>query len=170
MVLLLLAFPVLALGQVASVPVSLTSSSGGGVSTSATFRLAGSIGVDTGGFARGSDFIIGVGFWFATQQELSVALDGEGEFDIPDTYQLDQNYPNPFNPSTVIRFGLPEPGPVRVVVYNLLGREVAVLTDGQMRAGWHSVTWDAIDAASGLYLYRLEAPDYGETKRMILVK
>lgn len=85
-------------------------------------------------------------------------------------YALKQNYPNPFNPSTNIRFALPEQRDVTLVVYNLLGQRVATLVNETRPAGWHEVTFDASRLASGVFIYRLEAEGYVETRSMILVK
>ncbi len=91
-------------------------------------------------------------------------------FGPPDTYQLEANYPNPFNPQTAIRFALPEAGPVRLVVLDVLGREVAVLADGVQAAGAHTVYFDAQRLPSGVYLYRLDAPGFRQTRQMLLLK
>jgi hypothetical protein len=84
--------------------------------------------------------------------------------------ELEQNYPNPFNPSTQIRFTLDAGRQTRLAIYDVLGREVAVLIDGQLAAGSHSVTFDASNLTSGVYLYKLEAGGMSQTKRMTLVK
>jgi hypothetical protein len=88
--------------------------------------------------------------------------------------ELEQNYPNPFNPSTQIRFTVGTQDlaslPVRLAVYDVLGREIAVLVDGPMSAGAHSVNFDASNLTSGVYLYKLEAGGMTQTKRMTLVK
>ena len=89
---------------------------------------------------------------------------------IPDTFVLEANYPNPFNPKTTIRFGLPEAAPVRLVVYDMLGRLVRVLLSGTHTAGTHEVVFDASDLSSGTYLYRLETPHGSFTQTMQLVK
>jgi len=93
--------------------------------------------------------------------------DGRGTMD---DFRLEQNYPNPFNPSTVVGFRLSVAGNARLTVYDVLGREVAVLVDGPMAAGAHSVTFDASNLTSGVYLYKLEAGGMVQTKRMTLVK
>lgn len=80
------------------------------------------------------------------------------------------NYPNPFNPSTVIRYRMSDPGSVRLAVYDLLGRQVAVLTDGNVPAGTHHVTFDATSLASGVYLYRLETDGLVFTRALLLLK
>jgi len=89
---------------------------------------------------------------------------------IPEVYSLGQNYPNPFNPLTTISFGLPEAAHVRIAVYDLLGRQVALLVNGYREAGMHEVSFDAADLSSGLYVYRIEAGDFTAVKKMILMK
>lgn len=89
---------------------------------------------------------------------------------LPESYALSQNYPNPFNPSTEIAFALPEAVDVRLVVYDVLGREVVRLVDGPMGAGLHSVRFEAADLPSGTYLYRIEAGTFTETRHMALIK
>ncbi|MCH7638433.1 MAG: T9SS type A sorting domain-containing protein [Bacteroidetes bacterium] len=89
---------------------------------------------------------------------------------VPDQYALEGNYPNPFNPSTTIRFGLPESAQVRLVVYDVLGRQVRVLLDGTREAGAHEVVFDTSDLPSGTYLYRLETPQGSFVRTMLLAK
>jgi hypothetical protein len=90
--------------------------------------------------------------------------------DLPATFSLGQNYPNPFNPTTVIRYSLPAQSSVSLVVYNLLGEQVATLAGGVQTAGAHQVTMDGRGLASGVYFYRLTAGSSVETKRMLLIK
>jgi len=89
---------------------------------------------------------------------------------IPESYVLKGNVPNPFNATTTITYGLPEAGQVSLKVYNLMGQEVATLVDGKQEAGYSSVTWNAGDKPSGIYFYRIQAGDFTESVRMILVK
>jgi len=89
---------------------------------------------------------------------------------VPTVYSLSQNYPNPFNPETKIQFGLPKAGQVKLVVYDLIGAEVATLVDENMQAGYHNVTFNGINLASGVYFYRLNAGDFVNVKKMVLVK
>jgi hypothetical protein len=90
--------------------------------------------------------------------------------DLPVGVELSQNYPNPFNPATQIRFAVPVSGEVRLAVYDLLGREVAVLVNGGMSAGSHIVNFDAASLGSGVYVYRLDAAGQTLTRKMTLVK
>ena len=90
--------------------------------------------------------------------------------DVPKKLELSQNYPNPFNPSTVISYSVPEQAHVRLTVYDMLGREIAVLVNELKGPGSYDVTWDATDFSSGMYLYRIEAGTKSMTRRMTLVK
>ncbi len=89
---------------------------------------------------------------------------------IPATFQLSPNYPNPFNPATTIRFGLPVASAVTVTIYNVLGQRMATLAEGRFQAGWHAVQWNAQDAGSGVYFYRIEAGAFREARTMLLLK
>jgi uncharacterized protein (DUF1501 family) len=93
-----------------------------------------------------------------------------GKSTIPKEYALGQNYPNPFNPDTTIGFNLPRTSTVLLEVYDLLGRSVATLVDGEMPAGSHSVQFHARGLASGTYIYRLRADEYVETRKLMLLR
>ncbi len=89
---------------------------------------------------------------------------------IPGTFALEQNYPNPFNPGTVVSCQWTVDSKVRLVVFDLLGREAAVLANGRYPAGRYSFTFDGSGLASGVYFYRLEAGGHAQTKQMMLLK
>jgi hypothetical protein len=89
---------------------------------------------------------------------------------VPEIYNLSQNYPNPFNPSTTIKYELPKSSEVRLSVYDILGREVSVLVNERRDARVHEVKFDASDLSSGVYFYRLQAGDFTQTKRLLLLK
>jgi hypothetical protein len=89
---------------------------------------------------------------------------------VPQSTSLLQNYPNPFNPGTVIEFQLHRAGEVSLRVYDVLGREVAVMANGTLNAGTYRVPFDARQLASGIYYYRLVAGSFTDSKRMLLVK
>ncbi len=97
------------------------------------------------------------------------AVEEQGS-EIPTVFMLGQNYPNPFNPVTTISFAVPRPSRVRLKVYNTSGAEVATLVDRNVAAGTYKVNWDASRLASGFYLYRLEAEDFAQTKKLLLMK
>jgi hypothetical protein len=89
---------------------------------------------------------------------------------VPTNYVLHQNYPNPFNPSTKIGFGIQVSGFTSLKVYDVLGREVATLVDGVQNAGFKTVQFDGSGLASGVYLYRIQAGSFFDTRKMILLK
>jgi len=93
----------------------------------------------------------------------------------PLSYNLGQNYPNPFNPSTNIYFEIPNAEPVKIVVYNVLGQKMRTLIDASFNAGRHIVNWNGLTDAgervpSGIYLYRIKAGEYIDSRKMMLVK
>jgi hypothetical protein len=95
---------------------------------------------------------------------------GSNENGVPSGFSLHQNYPNPFNPSTTIEYALPKGGLVRIVVADVLGREVKEIVNTVQAAGYHSVVFDAANLPSGVYFYRIEAGEFTDTKKMLLVK
>jgi hypothetical protein len=98
------------------------------------------------------------------------AVSNEAEATLPGSFALHQNYPNPFNPSTHISFDLVTASDVRLAVYDVLGREVRVLADGRHTAGRHTVSFEAGNLPSGVYLYRLEAGGKAQTRSLLLSK
>jgi hypothetical protein len=102
--------------------------------------------------------------------ELSLAGQAPQLLEVPDEFALHGNYPNPFNPTTTIAFDLPEAVNVNLTVFDVLGRKVVTLVNGESRAGRHKVSFDATFLASGFYLYRLQAGDFTEVHKMILAK
>jgi hypothetical protein len=89
---------------------------------------------------------------------------------LPTGYRLEQNSPNPFNPVTAIQFAVPHESQVRLKVYNLAGQEVAALVDQPLAPGAYRINWDASRLVSGVYIYRLEAEGFVQTKRLLLMK
>ena len=90
--------------------------------------------------------------------------------DLPKDFSLFQNYPNPFNPNTVISYSLPSASNVKIVVYNTLGQTIKILDNGFKQAGNYSVNFTASDLPSGIYFYKLEAGQFSQIKKMILLK
>ena len=133
-----------------------------------------SFDADSFGFVKSALFAPGdvsVASW-TTEAEFQAAL-GASDLTVeaPSNYVLEGGYPNPFNPHTTIRFGLPESAQVRLVVFDVLGREVAVLVDGRVEAGRHTAVFDGSGLPSGTYLVRLTT-DAGvvRTQRLTLMK
>ena len=89
---------------------------------------------------------------------------------LPDAFSLDRAYPNPFNPVTTLRFALPIETQVSIQIYNLQGREVISLINGNMEAGYHSVVWNADSHSSGVYFVKMVTGDYINTQKLMLVK
>ncbi|MCI0405929.1 MAG: T9SS type A sorting domain-containing protein [candidate division Zixibacteria bacterium] len=94
---------------------------------------------------------------------------------VPTTFELGQNYPNPFNPTTTIEYALPQPSRVELKIYNILGQVVRALIDEEKPVGYHQVVWDGKDQlgrplSSGVYIYKIVAGDFVETKKMHLLK
>ncbi|MBN8569672.1 MAG: T9SS type A sorting domain-containing protein [Ignavibacteria bacterium] len=89
---------------------------------------------------------------------------------IPEKFELSQNYPNPFNPTTKINFAVPKQSFVSIKVFDVTGREVANLVNDMKAPGYHTVDFNASSFASGVYFYRIEAADFKDTKRMMLIK
>ena len=89
---------------------------------------------------------------------------------IPDRYALHQAYPNPFNPTTTLSFAIPMETDVSLSIYNLQGREVVSLINGNMKAGYHSVVWNADSHSSGVYFVKMMADEYISTQKLMLIK
>ena len=94
---------------------------------------------------------------------------------VPEEFALHQNYPNPFNPITTIQYDIPFDGNVKLVIYDMMGREVRTLVNNNTNAGFQSVTWDATNnfgnnVGAGVYIYQIKADDFIQSKKMILLK
>jgi hypothetical protein len=145
--------------------------------------------VDVTGLAGGSALLVASGFLNpATNQNgpafgvLIVLADGtsflapvstsieEGTSSLPSRFELKGNYPNPFNPTTNISYSVPTNSEVRLAVYDMLGRQVATLVNGLQAPGTYTVSFDATNLSSGMYLYRLQAGSFTQTQKMMLVK
>jgi hypothetical protein len=89
---------------------------------------------------------------------------------LPETFVLMQNYPNPFNPVTTIKYGIPHKSRVKIEVFNMLGKRVAILRDEIHQPGYYEVKFNSPGLSSGIYLYKLTAPGFVATRKMLQVK
>lgn len=89
---------------------------------------------------------------------------------LPSEYALLQNYPNPFNPITTIKYSIPEQTFIKIKVFNMLGQEIATLVNQELQSGNYEVTFSAVNYTSGVYFYRIEAGNFVQTRKMILMK
>jgi hypothetical protein len=126
------------------------------------FRLVSDAGVTADGWYV-DDIVI-------TAYCSSPLLGNSQNANIPDRFSLEQNYPNPFNPLTQINYSIAKNTFVKINVFDILGREVAVLVNKQQQPGKYSVDFDGSNLASGLYIYKIEAGAFADVKRMMLVK
>ena len=108
------------------------------------------------------------GVWWDIDQVLSIFETGQGE--IPTQFSMEQNYPNPFNPETVISFDIKEPGNVKIVIHDLLGREITTLVNERLNSGTYNVVFDATRLPSSTYFYTLETANFTNTKKMMLIR
>ena len=107
---------------------------------------------------------------FSNIATIKVITSIEKETDLPKQYALYQNFPNPFNPYTKIRYSIPEPGRVKISVYNIIGEEIVTLVNREKEVGYYEVEFDGSNLPSGVYLYKLQSNNYTEFKKMILMK
>lgn len=89
---------------------------------------------------------------------------------LPETFSLLQNYPNPFNPRTTIEFSLAKSGYTSLIVYDILGKPVATLVNGELQAGYHTINFNASNLSAGVYFYSLNSGDFSSAKKLILLK
>lgn len=150
---------------VASYDVDVTSLQGGSALLLASGFL--SPAANNSGEAFGVLVVLADGTAFLAPTSTSIDENLGG---VPNEFELKGNYPNPFNPTTNIQYSVPSNADVRLAVYDMLGREVAVLVNGIRAAGNYSVNFDATNLSSGTYLYRLQSGNFVQTQKMMLVK
>ena len=132
-------------------------------------RIAGTLGQNLIGVSSNANNASNAGFWYQTADIITSVEQVENDL-LPTEFRLEQNYPNPFNPSTTIQFSVPKTSHVTIKIYNILGREVAALIDEEYQPGQYKVVFEAGQLASGLYVYRIQAGDFLETKKLMLLK
>ena len=157
--------PLTAAGQY-QIPQSVVGSgAGGGSGTS--YQLLGTVGQAVIGVTAGPSNTNEIGFWY---QPGWILTGVPGSELLPPVFSLGQNCPNPFNPVTTITFAVPEPAQVTLKLYDVAGREVRTLTDGECDAGYHRVVLDGDGLASGVYFCRMVSGVFEESKKLILLK
>ena len=130
---------------------------------------------DTEYFYRVAAF---VGYWSDYSNVVSVILEFVGTDNgdaIPETYAVHQNYPNPFNPVTTLRYSLPEDGLVNITIYDMMGRQISKLLNSFQNAGYKTIQWIGTNnvgepVSAGVYLYTIQAGEFKQTKKMVLLK
>ena len=94
---------------------------------------------------------------------------------VPTVFALEQNYPNPFNPSTQIRYAIPDQSMVTISIYDMMGRKIRTLIQGNISAGYHTTVWNAtndkgLPVGAGMYIYTIRTGTYHQMKKMVLLK
>ena len=102
----------------------------------------------------------------------TLSIDGA---DIPEVFALHQNYPNPFNPITQIKYDLPENALISITIYDIMGRSIRSLVKSRQTAGYRSIQWNATNnlgepVSAGMYLYTIQAGDFRQVRKMVLLK
>jgi len=121
-----------------------------------------------GNLFAGATANLGIGIYKRPISELIGIINISAE--VPERFSLSQNYPNPFNPVTIIEFSLPKSAFVKLVVYDISGRELETLASQNMTAGTYKADWDASRYSSGVYFYTIASGSYHQTKKMIVIK
>jgi hypothetical protein len=99
----------------------------------------------------------------------SVSVDERLE-NMPNKYELYDAYPNPFNPTTTIKYSLPTDDFVKITIFNSMGKKIKILINQKQNAGYHTISWDAENLPSGIYMYRMESSTFSKVKKCLLVK
>lgn len=142
--------------------------SGGSQMTSSNLSIVGTVGQPLIGVVSSSSHTNAIGFWY--QSAGLVTSVEQLSSRMPAEYRLEQNCPNPFNASTTIQFALPKHSAVTLKLFDLLGREVAILMDEELQAGEYKVVFDARGLSTGVYFYRLQTEEFRQTKKLMLLK
>jgi hypothetical protein len=152
---------------------------GGSSISGSEYGITGTLGQSVTGITTGLSNNEYSGFWYQ-ENSIPTGVEKNLQNDLSKEYNLAQNYPNPFNPSTIITYSVPKTCLVTLKVYNILGKEVATLVNGQKTAGNYSVQFSAKggsapggnagNLASGIYFYRMQSGNFVQTKKLILLK
>ena len=146
-----------------------------GVSSGANITVQSSAGEVLVGLSEGENTRTESGFLVVVLQQQEAALGVEEQAGLPTDFNLHQNYPNPFNPSTTLRFDLPAATDIRIVLYDLLGREVVRLVEQRLEPGYHQLVWNGRDrrgreVPTGMYIVLMTTPEYRKSIKLVLLK
>jgi hypothetical protein len=141
---------------------------GGDEITGASYGVRSTIGQPVIGVTAEGGYTHLAGYWY--NPGTTVTGTSEDADALPTVYALYQNYPNPFNPVTTVRFALPSPTRVTLTVYDVAGRRVATLVKRDMSPGYYTEVFNGAGLASGVYFYRLQAGDFIQTRKLVLLK
>lgn len=155
----------IALGQYAI--INSVFSNGGILISDADYSIKSILGQTFIGKMDTDSYITHAGFWHMAKMYVNI---GQREDQLPQAFQLFQNYPNPFNPVTKIKYAVPQSSHIRIVIYNALGQRISTLVDEDKLPGYYMVKFNANSLASGFYIYHLDAKDFQETRKMILMR
>lgn len=132
------------------------------------YRLVSTVGQAEIGTTKNMSYVNHVGFWYQAGN-LVTSIEQATE-QLPKEFRLNQNHPNPFNPTTTICFALPRPSSVKLTLFDILGREVAILVDEKFQPGEYNVVLDAKSLTSGVYVYRIDAEEFKDIKKLMILK
>jgi len=141
---------------------------GGSPIANSDYRLISTLGQTGIGSTKNQSYVSHVGFWYQSS-DLVTSVEQVAE-QLPKEFRLDQNYPNLFNPTTTIHFALPKASAVKLTLFNILGRAVAILVNEKLQPGEYKVVLDAKGLASGVYLYRIDAERFWDIKKIMVLK
>ena len=142
---------------------------GGGTAGSASYQVTDAVGQPgVVGSATSANYQAGSGF--LADQIVVTAMEEMEVLELPTKFELYQNYPNPFNPETTIQFDVKDPCQVRLIVYDLLGRQLSVLVEDHYEPGAYRLTFDASLLPSGIYIYRIEMGSFRSVRKMIVLE
>ena len=158
------------------VPQSVLANGGTELTGSAN-SIVGTVGQPLIGVASGSAHNLKGGFWYTQASAMIVNITSPGTDGgiQPKEYALYNNYPNPFNPSTIIKYALPEASGVSLLIYNINGQEIIRWDESDVSPGYYEKMWNGttqagVPVSSGMYIYRLIAGDFVQTRKMVLLK
>jgi hypothetical protein len=149
-----------------AIPQSVLGSGGSSISSTDN-KIISTLGQPFIGITSNASYSHSAGFWWEVLRLLTGIEENPQELA---EYRLEQNYPNPFNPSTTISFDISHRSHIRIIVYDMLMREVRTLVDEEKEAGSYSVVFDATDLPNGVYTYCIVAENYTKARKMVVMK